>query len=65
MYERKAAKRLKDLAKKFPVLAVTGPRQAGKTTLVKAIFENFAYFSLEDLDIRMHAQITFHMSGFN
>lgn len=56
MYQREAEKKLKDLAKKFPVLAVTGPRQSGKTTLVKATFKNFAYFSLEDLDVRLQAK---------
>ncbi|OAI50666.1 AAA family ATPase [Opitutia bacterium SCGC AG-212-L18] len=56
MYQREAEKKIKDLAKKFPVLAVTGPRQSGKTTLVKATFKNFAYFSLEDLDVRLQAK---------
>jgi len=34
----------------FPVVAVTGPRQSGKTTLVKEIFPTHKYFSLEDPD---------------
>jgi predicted AAA+ superfamily ATPase len=37
-------------ASKFPVVAVVGPRQAGKTTLVKENFPNYKYFSLEDPD---------------
>jgi predicted AAA+ superfamily ATPase len=41
---------------KFPVIAITGPRQSGKTTLVKKIFHNLPYVSLEDIDIRTQAQ---------
>ena len=39
---------LQAYAGKFPVVAVVGPRQAGKTTLVRAAFPNHLYFSLED-----------------
>lgn len=35
-------------ASKFPVVAVLGPWQSGKTTLVKEVFSNYKYFSLED-----------------
>lgn len=44
--------RLEKLAKEFPVVAVLGPRQSGKTTLVKNTFKNKSYFSLEDPDDR-------------
>lgn len=47
--------RLLDLAGKFPVVAVTGPRQSGKTTLVRGAFPNLAYVSLEGPDIREFA----------
>ena len=40
------------LAAQYPVVTITGPRQSGKTTLVKTIFKDHAYFSLEDPDIR-------------
>jgi hypothetical protein len=43
------------LAKGFPVVVVTGPRQAGKTTLVKAVFGAKPYASLEDPDTREFA----------
>jgi hypothetical protein len=49
---RKAAKPLAALAKEYPVLVVTGPRQAGKTTLCKAAFPHLPYASLEDPDVR-------------
>jgi predicted AAA+ superfamily ATPase len=40
---------------KFPVLAVTGPRQSGKTTLLKALFDDYRYVSLENPDTRSFA----------
>jgi predicted AAA+ superfamily ATPase len=36
---------------KFPVLAVTGPRQSGKTTLLKSILPDYRYVSLENPDM--------------
>lgn len=50
MYQRNAKKTLIDLAQSYPVVAVTGPRQSGKTTLTKAVFNKKPYVSLEDLD---------------
>ncbi len=38
------------LASGYPILALTGPRQSGKTTLARADFEDKDYVSLEDLD---------------
>ena len=52
MLARDAAPQLLDLARWYPVLAVTGPRQAGKTTLVRAAFAGKPYVSLEDPDVR-------------
>jgi predicted AAA+ superfamily ATPase len=37
-------------ASKFPVVAVVGPRQSGKTTIVRKTFSEHKYFSLEDPD---------------
>jgi hypothetical protein len=50
MIPRQALSTLKRLAKGFPVVALTGPRQAGKTTLAKAAFGDKAYVSLENPD---------------
>ena len=36
------------LAAQFPVIALTGPRQSGKTTLVRQVFADKPYVSLED-----------------
>lgn len=41
----------------FPVIALTGPRQSGKTTLVKELFGNkYKYVNLEDVEQRSFAQ---------
>ncbi|MDP2890493.1 MAG: ATP-binding protein [Bacteroidota bacterium] len=39
----------------FPVVTITGPRQSGKTTLLKNVFPEKKYVSLEDPDIRQMA----------
>jgi len=41
---------------KFPVVAVLGPRQSGKTTLVIEYFKQHKYVSFEDPDIRQFAE---------
>lgn len=46
---------LLDLAGSFPVVTVTGPRQAGKTTLCRMAFPDKLYRSLEDPDERRYA----------
>ena len=56
MIERSAEKTLHRLAKGFPVICVTGPRQSGKTTIVKKAFPKKPYISLEDPDIAMLAR---------
>ena len=43
-------------AKFYPVLAVTGPRQSGKTTLAVSAFPRHAYVSLEETDLRAFAK---------
>jgi len=43
------------LAQGFPVLAITGPRQSGKTTLVRTLFADKPYVSLEDPEERSFA----------
>ncbi len=48
--------KLKALGEKFPVIFVTGPRQSGKTTLIKSAFTDLSYVSLEDPDSRLIAQ---------
>jgi predicted AAA+ superfamily ATPase len=40
----------------YPVVVVTGPRQAGKSTLIRESLPNWQMLSLEDLDLRRFAQ---------
>ena len=56
MITRHATATLLDLAQGYPVLAITGPRQAGKTTLAQSTFAHKPYVSLEDPDTRAFAQ---------
>lgn len=56
MIKRSLEKELKTTARQFPVVAVLGPRQSGKTTLVKNTFKKYNYVTLEDFDKQRHAQ---------
>ena len=56
MITRAITEKLLAMAEKFPVVTLTGPRQSGKSTLVKAVFPDYAYVSLEDPDERAFAQ---------
>ena len=42
--------------KKYPAINITGPRQSGKTTLVKELLKEHRYFSLENPDIKLFAE---------
>jgi predicted AAA+ superfamily ATPase len=55
MIERTLTPKLIALAQKFQIITLTGPRQSGKTTLVKAAFPHLPYVSLENPDIRQIA----------
>ncbi|MBM3342069.1 MAG: ATP-binding protein [Betaproteobacteria bacterium] len=52
---RHAAPALRKLARGFPIVAITGPRQSGKTTLARETFPQKPYVSLEDPDERAFA----------
>ncbi|MDR2155633.1 MAG: ATP-binding protein [Burkholderiaceae bacterium] len=45
-----------ELARQFPVLTLTGPRQSGKTTLCRGLFPDKPYITLEDPDTRRFAE---------
>jgi predicted AAA+ superfamily ATPase len=55
LIKRNLTDKLLDLSEKFQVITLTGPRQSGKTTLVKSTFPSFSYVSLEEPDIRQFA----------
>lgn len=48
-------KKLREGARGYPVLALTGPRQSGKSTLTKKVFPRKPYVTLEDTDNRAFA----------
>lgn len=52
MIDRVLTSKIGLLRKQFPVLRLTGPRQTGKTTLLKAVYADLPYVSLEDIDLR-------------
>lgn len=56
MIQRELENKIKSLKDKFPILTLTGPRQTGKTTLLKYVYKNIPYVSLEDIDNRTIAQ---------
>jgi predicted AAA+ superfamily ATPase len=51
-FNRQLAPRIKAAARHFPALVVTGPRRAGKTTLLRRLFPSAQYVMLEDPDLR-------------
>jgi len=55
MIPRFISNQLEQLSGRYPIVAVTGPRQSGKTTLVRDTFPQKKYASLEDPDIREFA----------
>ena len=56
MINRQLVNAIVALKDKFPIIALTGPRQSGKTTLLKNTFPDYQYISLEDPDYREFAQ---------
>lgn len=56
MIRRTAHDTIMRLARGFPVIAITGPRQSGKTTLARSAFPDKPYLTLEDPDTRLFAE---------
>ena len=55
MLHRTLQATLEHFAAKYPIVTLTGPRQSGKSTLLKHAFPEYQYISLEDLDMREFA----------
>jgi predicted AAA+ superfamily ATPase len=56
MIERKITNHLQKMLQKFPVVSLTGPRQSGKTTLLRNFFPKYKYYNFERTDHREMAQ---------
>ena len=52
MIPRKLTSHIQKMLGKFPVVSLTGPRQSGKTTLLKNAFPDYSYYNLERMDHR-------------
>lgn len=55
MIMRQMTEKLLALIQQYPVIGVVGPRQSGKTTLVRYALPNHKYVTMEDLDKRTFA----------
>ena len=56
LIERAISEKIRVSAMQVPVVTVLGPRQAGKTTLVRALFPEYTYVNLEDRATRELAE---------
>lgn len=55
MIERTITGKLLDMGSKFPIVTLTGPKQSGKSTLLKSALPDYNYVSMEDPDSRLLA----------
>ena len=53
---RSISDEVKEAFRYFSVITITGPRQSGKTTLIRNLFPQLQYYSLENLDVRNFAE---------
>ena len=56
MIPRKIPTSLNRSLTQIPIVSLTGPRQSGKTTLLRNEFPDYSYVLLEDPDVRAFAQ---------
>jgi len=54
--KRTIEKEVLSMAKSYPVVTITGPRQSGKTTLAKKLFSHLPYYSFDNPDTRLFAE---------
>lgn len=53
---RNIEKSIRKYLSKYPIIGVTGPRQSGKTTMLKTMFPDYTYVNLESYDARNFAE---------
>lgn len=56
MIARQITPKMEVLSSKFPIVTLTGPRQSGKSTLLRKCFPTYRYISLENIDLRNFAK---------
>ncbi len=56
MIERELKDKMLAMLAKYPIVTLTGPRQSGKSTMLRNALEGYQYVSLEDPDMRMMAE---------
>ena len=56
MFKRLISEQLTSIANQFPIIALTGPRQSGKTTLLNELFPDYQYVNLETPDTLLEAK---------
>lgn len=49
--KRKLSKRILEGAKQVPAIVITGPRQSGKSTLIKELFPHYHYLDMQDANL--------------
>jgi len=52
MIKRNLEYHIRKYAPEYPIIAIVGPRQSGKTTIARHIFHDYNYVSMENLDNR-------------
>lgn len=56
-FERSLEPVLRTAASQFPIVTLLGPRQSGKTTLVRHLFPQYSYVNFELLEVREAAML--------
>ena len=56
MIERELKDKMLAMLGKYPIVTLTGPRQSGKSTMLRSALDGYQYVSLEDPDMRMMAE---------
>lgn len=52
--QRQLSAAIRRTIRQYPILSITGPRQSGKTTLLRNLFPEYRYVNFEDPDSRRH-----------